>query len=197
MNDLDKNLMKDHNYDGIYELDNDLPFWWIALFIFTVIIGIVYCSYYFLDLGPGQEGEYKAAVAKAERIEREKQILAIANSKGPKASKENKEEVAVVLPDPTAANISAGKEIFVKNCFACHGMNGAGLVGPNLTDNFFVHGPNLADMVKIITKGNPSKGMIAWSPQLSSEQIYNVAAFVHSLKGQNLTGKAPEGKEYK
>ena len=195
MNDLDKNLMEDHNYDGIYELDNDLPFWWIALFIVTVLIGIVYCSYYFLDLGPGQEGEYLAEVKKAERIEKEKQILAMANSRKPGAPVE--EEAPVNLPEPTSENIAAGKDLFVKNCFACHGMNGAGLVGPNLTDNFFVHGPSLADMVKIITKGNPAKGMVAWSPQLSNEQIYNVASFVHSLKGQNLTGKAPEGKEYK
>ena len=192
MIDPDKNLMKDHNYDGIYELDNDLPFWWVALFIVTVIIGIVYCSYYFLELGPGQEGEYIAEVKKAERIAKEKQILALANSKGTPV-----EEVVIDLPEPTAENIAAGKEIFVKNCFACHGMNGAGLVGPNLTDNFFIHGPSLSDTVKIITKGNPAKGMVAWSPQLSNDQIFDVAAFVLSLKGQNLTGKAPEGKEYK
>ena len=190
--DLDKNIMEDHNYDGIYELDNDLPFWWVALFMTTVIIGIVYCCYYFLGMGPGQEEEYRLAVQKAERIEKEKQILAMAASKGKPV-----EEVVIELPDPTPENLSAGKEIFMKFCVACHGPTGSGLVGPNLTDNFFVHGPELADMVKIITKGNPAKGMVAWSPQLSDSQIFDVAAFVHSLKGQNIPGKAPEGKEYK
>lgn len=196
MNDLDKNLMKDHNYDGIYELDNDLPFWWVALFIITVIIAVVYCSYYFLGLGVDQEAEYIAAVKKENRIQEEKQILALANSKSEDDS-EGEHEVAVNLPEPTEQNIAQGKEIFTKNCFACHGMNGSGLVGPNLTDNFFIHGPRLADMITIITKGNPAKGMIAWSPQLSSEQIYNVASFVHSLKGTNVAGKPPEGKEFK
>ena len=195
MNDIDKNLMKDHNYDGIYELDNDLPFWWVALFIITVIIGIVYCSYYFLDLGPGQEGEYAAEVKRAERIEKEKQILAMVNSKGEENPVEN--AAPVKLPDPTAENISAGKAIFEKNCFACHAMNGSGLVGPNLTDHFFIHGPTMSDIVTIITKGNPAKGMVAWSPQLSEQQIFDVASFVHSLIGQNLKGKGPEGKEYK
>ncbi len=188
MNDLDKNLMKDHNYDGIQELDNDLPFWWIVLFIVTVIIGIVYCTYYFLNFGPGQEGEYVAEVKKAEQVEQEKAILALAN-------KQHKpvEEVTlnVVLPQPTQENIANGQAIFQKNCFACHGMDGSGLVGPNLTDNFVIHGPTLADTVHIITKGVPAKGMLAWSPQLSDAQIFDVASYVFQLKGKNLKGKAP------
>jgi len=192
MSDQDDNLMEDHNYDGIYELDNDLPFWWIALFITTVIIGIVYCSYYFLGLGPGQEQEYELAVAEAQRVEKEKTILAMANSKGKPV-----EEVVIKLPEPTAANIANGKPIFTKFCVACHGPQGAGLVGPNLTDNHFINGPTLEDAVKIITKGKSNTAMVAWSAQLTKEQIFDVAAYILSLKGQNLPGKPPEGKEYK
>lgn len=193
MSDHDDNLMEDHNYDGIYELDNDLPFWWIALFITTVIIGIVYCSYYFLGLGPGQEKEYELAVAEAKRLEKEKEIIAMANSNGKPV-----EEVVVELPEPTAENIANGKPVFTKFCVACHGPDGAGLVGPNLTDNFFINGPTLADAVKIITKGKSNTAMISWSSQLTKEQIFDVAAFVHSLKGKNLPSiKPPEGQEYK
>jgi cytochrome c oxidase cbb3-type subunit III len=187
--DLDKNLMKDHDYDGIQELDNDLPFWWIALFISTAIIGLSYMAYYGLGIGPGQEKEFEQEVARAELMR------TFNGPTGKQAEVANKPPE--VLPEPTEENTRRGKEIFTKNCFACHGPEGAGLVGPNLTDNFFVHGNSLAEVVHIITIGVPAKGMISWSATLSKEEIFDVASFVHSLQGKNLPGKPPEGKEIK
>ena len=199
---LDENLMQDHEYDGIQELDNDLPFWWVALFIFTVIIGVVYICYYTMDMGPGQEGEYAMEMARIEETKKQKERTAMLEKEA--LDKQNRAAGIVVEEEPEGnfevsdATIANGKKIFGKHCFSCHGMKGEGLVGPNMTDNFFIHGPTLEDAVNIITVGVPAKGMLPWKGMLSKKDIFDVATFVHSLKGQNLPSpKPPEGKEYK
>lgn len=109
---------------------------------------------------------------------------------------------AFAANNPTAnalvkAGDSEGKKVFKQNCVACHGQKGEGIVGPNLTDDYWIHGNKLSDVVKVITNGVPAKGMMAWKPQLSTAQIQAVASYVLSLKGSAPTnGKAPQGKHY-
>ena len=198
MNDLDDKIMKNHEYDGIYELDNDLPFWWVALFIFTVIIGVTYLAYYGLEMGPDQEGEYAAEVKRfesekeirlrAERYAAEAKLLAAAEAG------EVVEETADTGPmEISPESIARGKKIFTGQiCHTCHKMDGGGLVGPNLTDSHFIHGDKVEDMVRIIAEGNLAKGMTPWKGILSDKQIFDVASYVHSIKGTNAPGgKAP------
>lgn len=109
---------------------------------------------------------------------------------------------AFAAKNPTAntlvkAGDSEGKKVFKQNCVACHGQKGEGIVGPNLTDDYWLHGNKLSDVVKVITNGVPAKGMMAWKPQLSTAQIQAVASYVLSLKGAvPANGKAPQGKHY-
>ena len=95
------------------------------------------------------------------------------------------------------ASLSSGKVVYDKNCLACHGPSGGGTVGPNLTDEYRVHGGSIQDIVKIINEGNLAKGMIAWESTLSAEEILQVASFILSLQGSNpVNGKAPEGEKF-
>ena len=177
-------IMLDHNYDGIRELDNSLPPWWKWGFIFTIIFAIVYMiSYHVSGTGKLQLQEYKdeltqAQIAKEERI---------------KISGENvNEENVIVLTDVNG--LAEGKNIFVKNCVACHLADGGGQVGPNLTDDFWIHGGGIKNIFATITNGVPAKGMISWKTQLVPKQIQQVASFILTLQGTKpLVAKDPQG----
>ncbi len=177
-------IMLDHNYDGIRELDNSLPPWWKWGFIFTIIFAVVYMiSYHVSGTGKLQLQEYKdeltqAQIAKEERI---------------KISGENvNEENVIVLTDVNG--LAEGKNIFVKNCVACHLADGGGQVGPNLTDDFWIHGGGIKNIFATITNGVPAKGMISWKTQLVPKQIQQVASFILTLQGTKpLVAKDPQG----
>ena len=177
-------IMLDHNYDGIRELDNSLPPWWKWGFIFTIIFAVVYMiSYHVSGTGKLQLQEYKdeltqAQIAKEERI---------------KISGENvNEENVIVLTDVNG--LAEGKNIFVKNCVACHLADGGGQVGPNLTDDFWIHGGGIKNIFATITNGVPAKGMISWKTQLIPKQIQQVASFILTLQGTKpLVAKDPQG----
>jgi len=184
---LDENLM-DHEYDGIYELDNSLPPWWLYMFYGTIIFAIVY-SVSFFGMGDYmQKDELNAEIAEAE--------VAIAKYKE-KYGKNIDETNAVVVTDANA--LSDGAEIYTKNCVACHNANGGGGVGPNFTDNYWIHGNTINDLFKVIKNGVPEKGMIPWESQLNPEQIQNVASYILTeFKGENVEGgKEPQGEEIK
>jgi len=153
--------------DGIEEYDNPLPDWWLGLFIVTIVwAGVYVVNFHFLS-DDSQEKRYAAEMAAA--AERWPQKTA--------------ETGAVEL---TAENIAAGKEIFTVNCVACHGANLEGGIGPNLTDDEWIHGGNLEDIVRTITEGVPEKGMLTWGPILGPEKVAKVSAYVYS--------KSREGK---
>lgn len=177
-------IMIDHGYDGIRELDNHLPPWWVNMFILTVIWAVGYMWYYHWGGdGLNQENEYKTEVAAA------KKEIAIALAG--KASAVDESNVTALTD---ATSLSEGELTFKSVCAACHGSKGEGLVGPNFTDEYWIHGGGIKDLFKIIKYGVPEKGMIAWSAQLKPVDMQKVASYILTLKGTNPPNqKEPQG----
>lgn len=180
-------VLLDHDYDGIKELDNALPPWWKYGFYFTLVVGVLYLlRFHVWKTGPTPEEEYNKE-------------MAVATAKLENFRKNNKESIdekTVTMAD--AAGIAAAKKIFTGTCFACHGPNGEGnAVGPNLTDKYWLHGGSLGEIFKTITNGVPEKGMQAWGKTFTPTDIRNLASFVLSLQGTNPPNpKAPQGTLY-
>jgi cytochrome c oxidase cbb3-type subunit 3 len=177
----------DHDYDGIKELDNSLPPWWKYGFYFTVGVAIIYVLHFHVwNTGLNPEQEYN----------KEMRIAAAQVEEYRKKAGETVDEKTVKLADATG--IAEGKKIYQSSCFACHGANGEGGVGPNLTDNYWMHGGSINDVFKTIKYGVPEKGMQAWEKTYSPSQIRNIASYIKSIVGtQPANGKAPQGDEYK
>lgn len=182
----EKDILLDHNYDGIHELDNNLPPWWKYSFYISIVWAAVYLSYYYFGGGPSSHDEYVAEVQQA-KIE-----VDAFNKKNAL----NVDESNVKLAD--AVGITDGQDIFKTNCAACHGNAGEGNVGPNLTDDYWLHGGSLNDIFKTVKYGWPAKGMKSWQSDLSAVQIRNVASYIQSIHGTNpANAKAPQGDLYK
>lgn len=179
-------VMTDHDYDGIKELDNRIPPWFTWLFYATIIFSVWYMiHYHVLGTGKLQAEEYEAEVRLAE-LKRAELVRSGAFIN---------EETVTLLTD--AADLQSGKAIYDANCVACHGQYGEGLVGPNLTDGYYVHGGGIKNVFKVIKYGVPAKGMIPWQSQLSPNQIQQVSSYVISLVGTNPPNpKAPEGEKW-
>ena len=184
-----KDELLDHDFDGIQELDNELPPWWLMLFYITIIWSVVYLLYYHvLGIGPSSAEEYQQEMARAEQLYGKQQ-------QGGGATAAVMDEDLKPLTDQAA--LAAGKAIYTKNCVACHGPNGEGGIGPNLTDEYWIHGGSFKDIVHTITVGVPQKGMVPWGPVLKKDEIIQVASYVWSLYGTNPpNAKAPEGEKY-
>jgi cytochrome c oxidase cbb3-type subunit 3 len=184
----ERNLMMEHTYDGIEELDNPTPPWFMYLFYLTIIFGIFYGAYYHVYATENlQAGEYKTEVAVAEKA-REAYMKQFTNSI-------NEDNVTLATD---AKDLTSGSTIYSTNCVACHGDKGQGGVGPNLTDKFWIHGGGIKDLYRTITHGIPEKGMIAWEKSLNPIQIQQVSSYVLTLQGTNPPGaKEPQGEELK
>lgn len=180
----EQDILLDHDFDGIRELNNKIPPWFMAIFYGSIIWAAIYMTdFHLIGSGDVQEQEYLEEVKLASL---EKEIL---NKSGALID----EETVTILTDITA--LSNGKEIFVKNCAACHGMNGEGLVGPNLTDDYWIHGNKINDLFRTVKYGVPAKGMISWQAQLDPTQMQEVSSYVLSLRGTNPPNqKAAEGQ---
>lgn len=179
-------VMLDHNYDGIRELDNSLPPWWVAMFFITIGLSIIFLTYYHVLGGPSQLDEYTSAVKVAEEAK-----AAFAATQANNIDEDNLE----ASEDPQ--DLSIGQTVFMTNCVACHGAKGEGGVGPNLTDEYWIHGGGITNVFKTIKNGVPEKGMIAWGAQLKPADILKVGSFILSLQGSNPpNGKAPQGDKY-
>lgn len=177
----DKERLLEHEYDGIKEYDNPTPRWWTWIFWVSVVFSIVYV----VDprqtfAGPGREEEYKAQLQAAE-------------ARWPKpAGGIDAAALAALAADPNA--IALGKTTFGSYCASCHRADGGGLIGPNLTDDYWLHGGKLTDIHKTITEGVLAKGMPPWQKLLKPEQINAVTAYVASLHDSHpKDAKAPEG----
>ncbi len=250
-------VLMDHNYDGIQELDNDLPPWWVNLFYFTIVFSFVYLIYYHVyENSPSSADEYNREVALASGIDydmmgrnnktplmgytspyynfememtpkiREKfksyigedvtferliteakskateeqlklfnsDLLAELSKKLPLSENEIIEEKGGGFDREMSLEPLGGKSVYIQNCVSCHGKFGEGLVGPNLTDKFWIHGGTIENIKQTIVVGVPAKGMIPWKGVLKDEEINDVAQYILSLQGTNPSNpKAPEG----
>ncbi|MFQ6609249.1 MAG: cbb3-type cytochrome c oxidase N-terminal domain-containing protein [Fidelibacterota bacterium] len=250
-----KDNLLDHNYDGIRELDNDLPPWWLNLFYITIIWGVGYFLYFHVfNFGDSSAIEYQKEMNPGMVIDKgsslfqgynspwadetieltpklRKQLenyigpnvpfsLLIAEAKR-KASVEDlailnasfsgeefdfsatqipealKEEVKTYNPLEDDTSIAQGKEIWLKNCTSCHGVFGEGGIGPNMTDQYWMHGGSFNNIMNTIIHGVPTKGMIAWSSTLRPDDILKVGSYILTIQGTNPPNpKAPQGELY-
>lgn len=176
-----------HNYDNIRELDNRLPPWWLYGFYGTILFACVYLwRFQVAHTAPSSLQEYAASVRQAE--EEKELYLATAASKV--------DENTVTQLDQ--GGIDAGKTIFTSTCAPCHGADGGGVVGPNLTDDYWLHGGGIKDIFKTIKYGVQEKGMKPWKDDLSPMQIAQLASFIRSIHGAKVaTPKEPQGEIYK
>lgn len=179
MSDQYDSNMTDHEYDGIRELDNNLPAWWLAIFGGTIIFSGLYWLHYQVA-GPNSDQELAMAMEKIQAMKKAGPVL-------------SGDRLLALLEE---ASMEIGKEVYAGKCAACHGPEGAGLIGPNLTDKFWVHGKGAPqDLLKVIADGVPEKGMPPWAAALSEEEMVAVTGYVKNMAGQNLPGKPPEGTE--
>jgi len=180
----ENNLVLEGEYDGIKELDNPTPAWFMYLFYSTIAFAVCYLLvYHVFGLAPLQYDEYKNEIAQADIAKKE--FLS-------KAANRVDESTVKLVTDP--AVLASGKIIFMQNCVPCHGPNAQGGIGPNLTDDYWIHGGKIGDVFKTIEYGVPAKGMLTWEGKLSPKQIADVANYIKSLRGTNPPGaKAPQG----
>jgi cytochrome c oxidase cbb3-type subunit III len=180
----EKDMMMEHKFDGIAELNNPTPAWFMWLFYGTIAFAIIYLAYYHvLGYGKMQEEEYAVEMKEA-KSEQNAYLAKSANNIDENSVTQNAE----------GSTITAGQAIFNTNCIACHGDKGQGIVGPNLTDVYWIHGGKINNIFKTIKYGVPEKGMISWEKTLNPKQISDVANYILSLKGSNPpNGKAPQG----
>lgn len=167
-------LIKDHEYDGIKELDNDMPSWWVWLFIITIVFSLVYLVRLWVFRADDliQEKEFQKEMAAA-----------------PKMNKPVEELAMAYLEDELSLN--NGKETWTKICAVCHLADGGGLVGPNMTDNYWIHGNKVEDMFAVITNGVIEKGMISYKDQLTTRQRLEVISYI-MLRLHGTTPAAPK-----
>ncbi|MBI2417997.1 MAG: c-type cytochrome [Ignavibacteriales bacterium] len=184
--DQEAQVMLDHDYDGIKELDNVLPPWWKYLFYVTIVFSVIYIlNYHITNVWALSEGEYKEEIKLAE-IQRAELM-----GSGAFITEKN----VTALTDP--ASLALGSEIFKKNCAACHGFKGEGLVGPNMTDEFWINGGGIKNIFRTVTNGVPEKGMLSWKAQLNPKAIQEVGSYILSLYGTNPPNpKAPQGTKW-
>lgn len=179
-------LIEDHEYDGIRELDNPLPGWWLMTFYITIAFSVVYFAYYQFLGGPSSDERLSSRMAELQEI-REARVEEV--------GERSEEEIRAVLENEEKINL--GKEEYTKNCLACHGDKAQGIIGPNLTDNYWIHGDgSVTSIAGIIKDGVPEKGMPSWQQILQPDQIVNIAAYVYTLHGTEPEGaRPPEGEK--
>lgn len=177
----DEEIVLDHNYDGIRELDNNLPTWWVYGFYATIIFAVVYMVRYHVFDGPTQEQEYNREVAAAEAAIEEYRKTA-----------KGLVDASTVVMLTEASDLQSGKNVFDTNCAVCHRADGGGGIGPNLTDNYWIVGNTINNIYEVISEGGrPGKGMIAWKNDLKPLEIAQVASYILTLTGTN----PPDAKE--
>lgn len=177
-----KDKLKDSQYDGIQEYDNDLPKWWVATFVATIVFAFLYWSYKYTFDGPSNVDQYEQAYQTHQEKYFEKDKGEVTN------------DTILALLDSEMA-LSSGKEIFDQNCAVCHANNGGGGIGPNLTDEYWIHGAQPTDIYYTVEKGVVEKGMLAWKGILTVDQMQQVSAYVTTMKNTNVAGgKEPQGE---
>jgi cytochrome c oxidase cbb3-type subunit 3 len=181
--DPNQDRLLDHEYDGIREYDNPMPRWWLATFWVTIIFSILYLlNLPVVGIGNGRLADYEAEVAKAA-------ALAAAND-----PLQGLTDAALVAASADQEARTLGATTFTATCASCHLADGGGLIGPNLTDPYWLHGGRPLEIIKVISEGVPAKGMPAWGKILKPDQLKAVTAYVLTLRGTTpKTPKAPQG----
>ncbi len=175
--------LMDHEYDGIQEYDNPMPRWWVWIFWGTFYFALCYFLWFNVYFKGTSVAEEYTADMSAAREEMAKRDL------GAAITEEALEKLAA-----NPAMMTDAQVIFKKRCVQCHGSDGQGLIGPNLTDDYWIHGGGkLLDIFGVVNGGVAAKGMPEWGKQLSRVEVAKAAAYVGTLRGKHLTGKAPEG----
>ena len=174
-----------HDYDGIRELDNRLPPWWLYGFYISILFaGIYFWRYHVSHTAPSSTEELQIAMNEAEA----QKALYL------KKSANNVDENTIKVLT-AAADIEGGQKVFTQNCAACHGKAGEGIVGPNLTDDYWLHGGSIKDVFKTIKYGWPEKGMRSWKDDLSPMQMAQVASYIKTIHGTNPPNAKPQQGE--
>ena len=183
MSDNDRDRLMSHGYDGIQEYDNPLPGWWVWIFWVTIAFSLGYWAYYQLGPGPSVVAVYEAE-------------MKAAADRQPKAVASAVTDASLAALEKDAATMAKAKGIFATRCAPCHGDRGQGIVGPNLTDEYWLHGGRLTEIYESISEGVPEKGMVPWKTQLSPAEIAAMAAFVGTLRGTHPPNPKPaEGQK--
>ncbi len=167
-------------YDGIEEEDNHLPYWWLATLFGAIVFAFGYWLVFHTTKAlPSPGGAYAADVAalKQSRID---------------ANPMSDEAMAELAKDP--AKVEEGRQVYASTCASCHGQQGEGLVGPNLTDKFWIHGNSPTELARAVSEGFADKGMPPWGQILGPDKVRKVTAYLLTLKGKNLPGKEPQGE---
>jgi len=173
----------EHEYDGIREYDNPLPRWWLWMWAGSFVFSLGYFFHYHVSHnGTSVADGYEQDMAEAREAEAKQSL----------AEPVNEESLGKLMANP--ALMSDAKALFGLRCTPCHGANAQGVIGPNLTDNSWIHGAGkLTDIYGVVEGGVAAKGMPAWGRQLTPIELRKVVAYVGTLRGSNVPGKAPEG----
>ena len=182
-------ILMDHNYDGIRELDNHLPPWWKWLFYATIgFAGVYLLIFHVFDTLPLQLQEYDNEVTYANE-----QVLKFKASSPVAVIDEN-----TVTATTEALDLADGKQTFLNTCSTCHRKDGGGDIGPNLTDEYWLHGGSIKDLFKVVEYGVPGTNMISWEGVISHEKMRNVSSYILTLQGSNpANAKKPQGEMYR
>lgn len=189
MNEENENLT-DHEYDGIREYDNPLPNWWLVTFFATIIFGFIYWIHYEFGGAPTQQAELRSDLAQIEAQNEAQNKIDHRHQ-----STDNEDELTKLMNAVSA--VAQGKEVFQAKCAACHGNELQGVIGPNLVDEYWLHGKGqLTEITGIIRNGVPEKGMPAWESLLKNEEIQVVAAYIGANRGTKPAHpKPPQGEK--
>jgi cytochrome c oxidase cbb3-type subunit 3 len=186
LNDEEKKLLLDHNYDGIEEFDYPLPSWWVTAFYGGIIFAVIYFIYFEMMGAAGIRENFDKKWEKVAAIRAEA-------AKNVELFDLNEYNAVAIKPD----SLTKGEAIFVENCVACHKEKGIGDIGPNLTDPYWIHVTEVTpkSLHPIIANGVEEEGMPAWKDILSKEDVYDVINYLMSIKDLNLAGKEPQGNK--
>jgi cytochrome c oxidase cbb3-type subunit 3 len=181
----DQDHLLEHSYDGIQEFDNPMPRWWVYLFWATIIFSILY---FFnvpgFGVGKGRIADYDRDIAAAASADAKRKAAQPAGASG--------EQLTAMTKD--ASVVALGKQVFGQNCAACHRADAGGQIGPNLADDYWLHGGTLEQIHKTVVDGVLEKGMPPWGKVLKPNQLDAVVAYIYTLGGTNPPNpKAPQG----
>lgn len=181
-------IIQGHQYDGIQEYDNPMPGWWSALFIITV----VFSFFYLIAISAGWINDYEDDLD--DSLAELQAIRTNFEQSNPTVSIDST-YLASIVNDP--ARIAAGKEVFSGQCAVCHAADGGGVIGPNLTDEYWLHGGSNMDIWEVIRVGVPEKGMAPWESVFTVEERASLVAYIRSLVGTTpANAKEPQGERY-